>query len=76
MDAHGSLSLDTSLVSEIYNAGDDIPGIIMINKARGSSGVGDPLDEVASLGWKAWHAPVILNSDWLRGIRTAATNLQ
>jgi len=76
MDAHGSLSLDGALVSEIYNAGDDIPGIIMINKARGSSGVGDPLDEVASLGWKAWHAPVILNSNWLRGLRTAATNLQ
>lgn len=75
-DAHGSVSLDTSLISEVYRAGDDVPGIILIRHERGSAGTGDPLNEASSLGWKTWHAPVLLNSDWIRGARTAATVLQ
>ncbi len=76
MDYHGALSLDTSLIKEIYTAGDSIPGIVMINKEKGSAGTGDPLNEVSSLGWKAWHAGTILNSAWGRGVRTGATDLQ
>ncbi len=76
MDAHGALSLDTELIREIYNAGDDIPGIILISHAKGTAGVADPLDEIASLGWKTWHAGAILNSNWARGLRTAASVLQ
>lgn len=75
MDAHGAISLDSELIQEIYNAGDSIPGIMVINKAKGSAGTADPLDELASMGWKAWHAGRILNGDWVRGIRHAASKL-
>ena len=33
----------------------------IIRKARGSAGTNDPLDQVASIGWKAGHAAVILD---------------
>lgn len=75
-DAHGSVSLDSTLIKEIYDAGDEVPGVMVINKPLGSAGAGDPLDEIATLGWKTWHAGVILNSTWIRGLRTAATKLQ
>ena len=74
-DAHGALSLDIELIREIYMAGDDIPGIILISKEKGSAGSGDPLNEIATLGWKTWHAGAIQNSTWIRGLRTAATKL-
>lgn len=77
MNAHGALSLDADLIRRIYKAGDEIPGIVMVSKSKGSSGVADPLDEVASVGWKSWHAgsligPGTSNSNWIRGLRTAA----
>lgn len=75
-DATGSVSLDVSLIQETYMAGDDVPGIMIINKAKGSSGVADALDEVASLGWKSWHAAAVLNADWIRGLRHGASLLQ
>lgn len=75
MEAFGSVSLDTGLIQEVYNAGDDVPGIMVISKPKGSAGVGDPLDEVASMGWKAWHTGVQLNSNFSRGLRTASAKL-
>lgn len=33
----------------------------IIRKERGSAGTSDPLDQVASIGWKAAHTAVILN---------------
>lgn len=33
----------------------------IIRKPRGSAGTNDPLDQVASIGWKAGHAAVILD---------------
>ena len=75
MDAHGSLGLGTRHVKEIYRAGDKLPSVIMINHARGSGGTFDPLNETSTLSWKSWHAPVILNGDWLRGLRHAARTL-
>lgn len=74
-ECHGALSLDVELIREQYMAGDMVPGIIMISKAKGSSGVADPLDEVSSVGWKSWHGGAILNSTWGRGIRSGATKL-
>jgi len=73
MDAHGSVGLGFEHVKEIYEAGDPLPGVQMISKAKGSAGTGDPLNEVASIGWKSWHAAVILNANWIRGIQSAAT---
>lgn len=75
MDYHGAISLDTELIQEVYTAGDMIPGIILISKAKGSAGTGDPLDEVASLGWKSWHAGAIMNANFGRGLRTGASVL-
>jgi len=74
-EAHGSISLDTKLTKEVYSAGDRVPGIILISKPRGSAGTGDPLDEVSSIGWKAWHSGALLNSNWVRGLRVAASKL-
>lgn len=75
MECHGSVGFDTSLIKEAYMAGDKIPGVIMIQKARGSAGVGDPLNEVASIGWKLWHTGAILNGTWGRVITTGANKL-
>lgn len=73
--AVGSLGLGMEHVKEIYQAGDNLPGAIMIKKAKGSAGVADPLDELASLGWKSWHGAQILNSNWIYSIRCAATDI-
>ena len=41
---------------------DSMPAKVIYHE-RGSSGVSDPLDQVASLGWKAAHAARILNEN-------------
>lgn len=74
-DAIGSLGFGMNHVKETYKAGDKLPAVMMINKARGSAGAADPLDELSTLGWKSWHGAKILNSAWGRGIRSAATSL-
>jgi N4-gp56 family major capsid protein len=74
-EAVGSLGLGMKHVKEIYMAGDKLPGAIMISKAKGSAGVADALDELTSLGWKSWHGAKILNSNWIYGIRSGATDL-
>jgi N4-gp56 family major capsid protein len=75
MDAVGSLGFGFQHVKESYTAGDKLPGIQVINKDRGSSGVADPLDELSTLGWKSWHAAKILNSTFIETIRCCATKL-
>ena len=67
--------LRTSRVKEIYQAGDSLPAIELISHNRGSAGAMDPLNEIMTLAWKAKHTGAILNSTWLRGIRSAATRL-
>lgn len=71
-DCVGSLGLDASHVKDVYMAGDRLPAVMMISHARGSAGVGDPLNELSSLGWKSWHAGVVLNSAWGRVVKSAA----
>ena len=73
--AVGSLGLGMEHVKEIYQAGDNLPGAIMINKAKGSAGTADPLNELASMGWKSWHGAKILNSNWIYAIRCGATDI-
>lgn len=41
---------------------DKLPARIIV-KERGSAGTSDPLDQLASVGWKAAHAAVILNQN-------------
>lgn len=62
MDHHGSVGLGFEHVKETYNAGDDLPGVMMISKEKGSAGSGDPLNEVATLGWKSWHAAKVMTN--------------
>lgn len=75
-DHHASVGFDTEHVKEVYMAGDVLPAVEIISHARGSSGVGDALNEIASHGWKAFHARSILNAAWGTGLRCGATNLQ
>jgi N4-gp56 family major capsid protein len=74
-DALGSLGLGESHIKEVYEAGDRLPAIQVINHGRGSAGAADPLNEVSTMGWKTWHAGVVLNSGWGRVLKTAAPNL-
>ncbi len=69
---HGSLGLGVEHVKNIYKAGDTLPAVEVISKARGSSGAMDPMNELATVAWKAWHAAAVLNANWGRGIRHAA----
>ena len=75
MDAIGSLGFGTSHIKESYQAGDKLPSVQVINKARGSAGAADPLKELATMGWKSWHGSKILNSNWTIGIRSGASSL-
>jgi len=82
MDHHGSVGLDFDHIQEVYNAGDAQPGVQMITHARGSSGVGDPLNEMSSLGWKSWHAAAVLTNattpttgEWGFSLGSAALNV-
>lgn len=72
-NAVGSLGFSDELPSDIRSAGDDIQAIEVINKAFGSAGAADPLNELSTMGWKAWNAAKILNPAWIRTIRSGAT---
>ena len=74
-DAHGAVGFGVEMVKEIYQAGDSLPAIQLISHAAGSAGSMDPLNEVMTLSYKAWHAATTLNSTWTRGIRSAASKL-
>ena len=75
MEAHGAVSLDTDFLKTVYMAGDRIPAIELISKPRGSAGAGDPFNEVSSLAWKGWHTGAILDANWIRCLRVAASTL-
>jgi N4-gp56 family major capsid protein len=75
VDYHGSLGLDARFTTSGYTAGDDLEPVEMIMKAKGSAGAADPYNELSTMGWKAFHASVILNAAWGRGIRSGATDL-
>ncbi len=74
-DAVGSVGLGFLHVKEIYKEGDTLPGVMMIQKERGSAGAADPLNELSTMGWKSWHAGVILNGDWIRTLRHTVSRL-
>lgn len=75
-DAVGSVGFGFRHVKRIYRAGDRLPGVQMISHPKGSAGAGDPLNEVATLGWKSWHAAAILNSNWIRNFRHTVDRLE
>lgn len=75
MDAHGSLGFGMEHIKEVYTAGDKLPAVQLIKKGFGSAGTADPFDELATMAWKSWHAAKILNSTWIRALRSGATRV-
>jgi N4-gp56 family major capsid protein len=75
MEAIGTVGLGENHAKEIYQMGDRVPAISLINHAPGTSGVGDPFNEVGSLAWKAFYAGKVLNTDWIVNVQTAASSL-
>lgn len=75
LEAIGSVGLGETHTQEIYQGGDKIPAVQLIQHAAGTSGVADPLNEVATLAWKAFHAGVVLNTDWVWEVRTLAADI-
>lgn len=73
--AYGSVGFGQSHGDGIYRAGDERPAIEMIVKGLGSSGAGDPFDEISTIAWKSFHAGAALNANFSRAIRVAATDL-
>ena len=74
-EAVGSVGLGVEHVKQSYMVGDRLPGVQMISHGKGSAGSADPLNEVTTMGWKSWHAGIVLNSNWGRTIRHAASVL-
>lgn len=74
-DAIGSVGLGKRYTDGVYRAGDSLGPVEMIAKGLGSGGTSDPYNEIQTLAWKAWHSGKILNSNWVRAIRSGATAL-
>ncbi len=74
-DAFGSVGLGKKHTDGTYMAGDNTGGWEMIFHPRGSGGISDPFNEIGTLAWKAFFAGTVLNSNWARTLRVAATNL-
>lgn len=74
-NATGSLGFGTEIPTEIGRANRPMRAIEVINKGFGSAGAADPLNELATFGWKGWSASKNLNGTWIRGIRSGATAL-
>lgn len=68
---HASLGLSGANVYITHVLGQEAYAVIdlealparIIRKARGSAGTSDPLDQIATIGWKAAHTAVILAQD-------------
>ena len=75
MDSIGSVGLGENHTQEIYMSGDALAAVDVIHHPRGTSGVADVMDEIASIAWKAWFVGKILQNDWLVKVRTLATEL-
>lgn len=74
-DAFGSVGLGQQLGSGVFMAGEGQDMFELIFHDRGSGGISDPFNEVATLAWKAFHAGAVLNSDWSRALRVGAVDL-
>lgn len=79
-DASGAVGLGQQMPDGSFQTGPDgNPGIIdLIIKGQGTnrpSGLDDPFDEMTSFAYKFWYAGAVLNANWARGLRVAATNL-
>lgn len=74
-EAIGTVGLGENHAKEIYQGGDRIPAVQLIAHQPGTSGVGDPFNEVGSLAWKSFYAGKVLNATWVYGLKVAASDL-
>lgn len=74
-DCLGSVGLGMRHTDGIYKAGENTGGWDIINHPMGSSGTGDPFNEIATLAYKFFFAGAVLNSSWGLSIRCAASLL-
>ena len=74
-DAIGSVGLGEQFDDGVYRAGDDLEPVDVIVKTPQSTGTSDPYNEISTVAWKAFHTGAILNANWVRGIRSAASDL-
>lgn len=75
-DCLGSVGLGQSLTDGVFEAGDDTGDWEIIIHPPGSGGTSDPFNEISTVAWKSFHAGAVLNPNWGRAIRVAATNLE
>jgi N4-gp56 family major capsid protein len=74
-DALGSVGLGMRHTDGTYMAGDNTGGWDLINHPRGSGGIADPFNEIATIAYKLFFTGAVLNANWARSINVAATNL-
>lgn len=74
-DAIGSVGLGQRWTDGIFRAGDALDPVDVIVKTPQGTGTSDPYNEITTVAWKAWHTGAVLNSGWVRGIRSGATDL-
>ncbi len=74
-DALGSVGLGQQWDDGIFRAGEDLDPVDVIVKTPTGTGTSDPFNEISTVAWKAWHTGAVLNGNWLRGIRSGATDL-
>lgn len=73
--AVGTLGLGKEVPTDAADVGRKMAVVEIINKPFGSAGTADPLNEYSTMGWKSWCAAKVLNGNWIRSIRSAATAL-
>ena len=74
-EAVGSLGFGKRHTDGSFEAGDELGPVEIIHNALGTGKTSDPFKEIETIAWKAWHIPKILNTTWIRGIRSGATKL-
>ena len=74
-DAIGSVGLGQRYSDGVYRAGADLDPVDVIVKSPSATGTSDPYNEISTVAWKAWHTGAVLNANWVRGIRCAASSL-
>lgn len=75
-EAVGSIGLGKSYDDNINKTYEGkLSPIEIIQKAPGSSGIGDMFNEIGSVAWKAWFAGKILNDKWIITVATLAKDI-
>lgn len=68
----GNMHASTSY--EMYNPKTP-PAVEVIFHPKGTSGAADPINEIASLAWKAWFVAKILNANWITKVFSLSSKL-